>query len=134
MSMFDDLIAQAGGLDLEAIGARVGLTPQQVRSGAEALLPGIANPAVDNAAATEQAAAQTGLSIDSLRALIPAIVGAVGGQGGAQGGVLGDLISGLGGGQAGGDGGGLLGNIGSMLDRDGDGNPLNDVLGMFNRR
>jgi hypothetical protein len=50
------------------------------------------------------------------------------GGGGVLGGVLGGLLGGSGGGR--GAGGGLA----SMLDLDGDGNPLDDILGMASRR
>jgi hypothetical protein len=52
--------------------------------------------------------------------------------GGGLGGMLGQVLGGVlgGGGQA--QGGGL-GGLGSLLDLDGDGNPLDDNLGMANR-
>jgi len=57
--------------------------------------------------------------------------GMLGGQGGGLGG-LGGLLGGmLGGGQAAGQAApGGLGGLGAMLDRNGDGNPLDDILGM----
>jgi len=132
MSMLEELMAQAGGLDLAAIGAKVGLSPEQVQSAAGALLPKIADPAVDNDAATAEVAASHGFDISQLQSLVPALVAAAssGGQGG-QGGVLGSLISGLGG--AGGAGG-IMGSLSGALDRDGDGNPVNDILGMFGKK
>lgn len=52
----------------------------------------------------------------------------------AQGG-LGGLLGGLlGGGAQAGAGGGGLGGLANMLDADGDGNPLDDILGMINKR
>ena len=39
MSMFDTLMKETGGLDLAAIGARVGLSPEQVQSASSRLLP-----------------------------------------------------------------------------------------------
>ena len=59
--------------------------------------------------------------------------GALGGgqqQGGGLGGVLGNVLGGaLGGGQQAAPAGGL-GGLGSLLDMDGDGNPLDDIIGM----
>lgn len=131
MSMLEDLMAQAGGLDLAAIGAKVGLTPEQVQSAAGALLPKIADPAVDNASATAEVAAAQGFDLSQLQSLVPALVAAASSGGGGQGGVLGSLISGLGG-QGG--AGGIMGSLSGALDRDGDGNPVNDILGMFGKK
>lgn len=59
--------------------------------------------------------------------------GSFGGLGGMLGGLVGSLTGGGGGGgQAAGATGGL-GGLGSMLDMDGDGNPLNDIIGMAGR-
>ncbi|MEQ1498990.1 MAG: DUF937 domain-containing protein [Novosphingobium sp.] len=70
--------------------------------------------------------------------ILGSVLGSVlgGGQGGA-GGVLGSVLGSVlgGGGQAqaapaGGGLGGSLGGLGSLLDLDGDGNPLDDIIGM----
>ena len=106
------------------------------------------------------AAAKTGIDVGMLKQMLPILAMLVagymakqGGQGQGQGGSggLGDLIGGvLGGGSTGGAsaGGGLggilgsvlgggqgsgsggLGGLGSLLDLDGDGNPLDDIIGM----
>lgn len=134
MGMLDELMAQAGGnIDLAAIGAKIGLTPEQVQQAAGHLLPQIADPNIDNQSAIDEVAAKTGLSVSSLSELVPALVQAAG-QGGASGagGVLGSLLSGLGG--AGQQQGGIIGTVSKMLDRDGDGNPVNDILGMFGKK
>lgn len=48
---------------------------------------------------------------------------------------LGDLLGSLlGGGQAQRSGGGLMDIVGGFLDKDGDGNPLDDILDMFGKR
>ncbi|WP_127996045.1 DUF937 domain-containing protein [Piscinibacter defluvii] len=84
------------------------------------------------------AAAQTGLDAGVLKQMLPMLAmlvagvmarqgGAAAPQAGGPGGGLGDLLGGLlGGGAAAGRGGGLA----SMLDLDGDGNPLDDILQM----
>jgi hypothetical protein len=81
-----------------------------------------------------QAAEQTGLDAGLLMKMLPmlAMIGAgymskQGGQGGGLGGMLGGLLGGLSG--SGASGGGL-GGLGALLDRNGDGNPLDDILGM----
>ena len=135
MSMLDQLVAQAGGnIDLAAIGAKVGLSPEQVTQAAGQLLPQIADPTVDNTQATNEVAASTGISAAALSALIPALVAAAssGGATSQSGGVLGSIVSGLGG--AAERQGGILGTITGMLDRDGDGNPINDIIGIFGKK
>jgi hypothetical protein len=53
------------------------------------------------------------------------------GGGGGLGGMLGNVLGGaLGGGQQAAPAGGGLGGLGSLLDMDGDGNPLDDIIGM----
>ncbi len=106
------------------------------------------------------ASEQTGIDPSLLKKMLPLLAMLVagylakqsGGQGeGADGGGLGGLIGGMlgGGGQQGGGGllgnvlgsvlgggqqaapaGGGLGGLGSLLDMDGDGNPLDDIIGM----
>jgi hypothetical protein len=96
----------------------------------------------------DHAAGQTGLDSGLLKQMLPILAMMVAGymakQGGQQsgGGGLGDLIGGaLGGGGSGGGLGGMLGSVlggsggglgglGKMLDMDGDGNPLDDIIGM----
>lgn len=130
MSMFEQLMQQAQGLDLNAVAAKVGLTPEQVQQGARALLPQIADPDVDNGQAAAAVAADTGISQAQLAAMVPALLQQAQSMG-ASGGALGNLMAGLGGG--GEAGGSTLGGLAASLDKDGDGNPIDDVLGMFNR-
>ncbi|MEQ1688732.1 MAG: DUF937 domain-containing protein [Sphingopyxis sp.] len=103
--------------------------------------------------------AQSGISAETLRRLLPIVAMLVAGYmarqqgggdaaapaapaapaGGAMSDILGSVLgSVLGGGRAAepasaGSGGGALGGLGSMLDIDGDGNPLNDIIGMAGR-
>lgn len=105
-------------------------------------------------AVTANAASKSGLPAGLLQKMLPLIAmavagyiakqaggagGAGGGLGGGLGGILGSVLGGaMGTGQAapapsrpadGGQGGGF-GGLGSLLDMDGDGNPLNDLMGM----
>jgi hypothetical protein len=108
-----------------------------------------------------QAAAQTGLDSGLLKKMLPILAMMVAGymakQGGQSqgGGGFGDLIGGALGGGSGGSGGlgGMLGNVlggavgggtapaaggglgglANMLDLDGDGNPLDDIMGMASK-
>jgi hypothetical protein len=99
-------------------------------------------------AVAQNAASQTGLDTGVLKKMLPMLAMLLAGymarqQGGgtqsagmdtglgAGGGGLGGLLGGLlGGGRPGAAGGGL----GSLLDQNGDGNPLDDILRMVNRR
>jgi hypothetical protein len=88
----------------------------------------------------QSAAAQTGLDPNVLKRMLPMLAMLVAGymtrQGGAAAsaqapGGIGDLLGGLaGGGRAGSPG---SGGLASMLDLDGDGNPLDDIIGMGRR-
>jgi hypothetical protein len=88
----------------------------------------------------QHASARSGLDPALLKKMLPLVAMLVTGymarQGGApaqQGGGLGDLLGGLVGGGAAAQarpGGAPGGGLASMLDMDGDGNPLDDILGM----
>lgn len=105
----------------------------------------------------DHASTQTGIDPSILKQMLPILAMLVAGymakqSGSGEGGGLGGLIgSALGGGQTGGGLGGMLGNVlggalgggqqaapaagglgglASMLDMDGDGNPLDDIIGM----
>jgi hypothetical protein len=93
-----------------------------------------------------QAAAQTGLDPSLLKKMLPmlamaaagfmakqASAGGAGAQQGGLGGLIGQVIGGLtGGGQPAAPQGGMAGLAG-LLDLDGDGNPLDDILGMASK-
>lgn len=113
MGLLDNLIGQGGNIDLGALGQQVGLNPDQVRQGMEAMLGRITGGETQDQAAAG-AAAETGLSLQSLQGLLPALSAQLGGDG-VEG--LMTRLTGE---------GGLL----SGLDRDGDGNPINDLTGM----
>jgi hypothetical protein len=115
MGLLDGLLGQvAGNVDITNLATKVGLTPEQVEGAVTAL--GQAHPEPGDT--VETAAASTGLSTDVLQQ----IVGHIGGEGS-----LGQFASLLG---AAGGTGGLMGKVTGMLDRDGDGNPLNDIAGL----
>lgn len=115
MSMLEGLLAQLGpNFDLTNMATKVGITPEMAASAVQAL--GVAHPQPGDTVAT--AAASTGLSPDILQQ----IVGHIGGEGS-----LARYASMLGGSEG---AGGVLGQVTGMLDRDGDGNPLNDLAGL----
>lgn len=160
MALLDIITQAGGSAAIDQIGARVGLSPAQTRAAAAALLPALAGglkresgnadlggllgrtglapgaaPADDTVSMGNQilgqifgskdvsrtvaanAAASTGLGADQLKALLPLLASLTAGA----------LASQAGGAQAG--QGGLSGLLG-MLDQDGDGNPLDDIMGM----
>ena len=93
-----------------------------------------------------QAAAQTGIDSGILKQMLPILAmmaagymakqGGQGGESSGLGGMLGNVLGGaMGGGTAPSAGGlpGGLGGLGKMLDMDGDGNPLDDIMGMVNK-
>ena len=128
MSLFDGIAGSLGTQAAEAIAAKMGIDPSLAATAIGALTQNHSIPGDT----VQQSADQTGIAPDMLNQILGqiggegglgALVGALGGaagQGGAaapaQGG-LGGILAGLGG----------AGGLASMLDRDGDGNPLNDL-------
>lgn len=109
MSMLDGILSQVTqNTDIANLAAKVGLSPEHVESAVQAL--GKYHPMQGDTA--EGAASATGLPLDKIQEIITQI----GGEG-----ALGKFASLI---QA---NSGLLGS----LDRDGDGNPLNDISGML---
>jgi hypothetical protein len=149
------LLGQLGGGGL--LDSVLGPQPTPVQQGNDVLGEIFGSKDVSRTVAG-QAATQTGLDSGLLKKMLPILAMMVAGymarQGGQSqgGGGLGDLIGGaLGGGLGGGlggmlgnvlggavgggaapaaAGGGGLGSLANMLDLDGDGNPLDDILGM----
>jgi hypothetical protein len=105
-----------------------------------------------------QASAQTGIDSSLLKKMLPLLAMLVAGylakqsgggpDSGGLGGVIGGMLGGgqqsggglggmlgsvLGGGQQAAPAGGGLGGLGSLLDMDGDGNPLDDIIGMASK-
>lgn len=110
MSILDSILGQVGGSDgIANLATKVGLSPEHAEQAVQALAK-YHQMAGDTA---EGAAAATGLPVAKLNELIEQI----GGEG-----ALGKFATML---QTDGAGG-ILG----ALDRDGDGNPLNDLAGM----
>ena len=139
----------AGGLgDLANIAGQIS-APHQDVDGGNSILGQIFGSKDVSRQVASHASQQTGISDTILKAMLPIIAGLVAQQvakkmgGGALGGIAGAVLGSLvGGGSAAAQaapasGGGLLGNLGglaSMLDKDGDGNPLDEILGMVQGR
>ncbi len=127
------LLGQLGGGGL--LDSVLGSQPTPVNQGNEILGQIFGSKEVSRtvAAGAEQ---QTGISSDLLKKMLPIVAMMVAGYMAKQsgdnsgnGGGLSGLIGGLlGGGSKASSGG--LGGLGSLLDLDGDGNPLDDIIGM----
>ena len=136
MGLFDGIAGSLGAEAAQAIAAKLGIDPSLAATAIGALTQNHPVPGDT----VQQSAEQTGISPDILNQ----VLGQIGGEGG-----LGALVGALGGAAQGGtgkEGGGLegilaglggAGGIAAMFDRDGDGNPLNDVAnaakGLFGR-
>ncbi|HEY0876422.1 MAG TPA: DUF937 domain-containing protein [Vicinamibacterales bacterium] len=130
----DGLLGQLGGASL--LENVLSPQPTQVDKGNDVLGQIFGSKDVSRTVAAN-ASSQTGLDSGILRRMLPMLAMMVAGYmargGGASGqtpstGGLGGLVGGLlGGGGAGSSG---AGGLGSMLDMDGDGNPLDDILNM----
>ena len=138
------LLGQLGGGVL--LDDLLGTAPTNVSRGNDVLGEIFGSKDVSRTVA-KHASASSGLDAGLLKKMLPMVAMAVAGlmaKGGAaqapaagsRGGGLGDLIGGVMGGLGGGGrsgGGNLLGGLASMLDADGDGNPLDDILKMTGR-
>ena len=127
MGLFDGIAGSLGAEAAQAIAAKLGIDPSLAATAIGALTQNHPVPGDT----LQQSAEQTGISPDILNQ----VLGQIGGEGG-----LGALVGALGGAAKGGgqEGGGLegilaglggAGGIAAMLDRDGDGNPINDIAG-----
>ena len=127
------LLGQLGGGGL--LDSVLGTQPTPVDKGNEILGNIFGSKEVSRtvAAGAEQ---QTGISSDLLKKMLPIVAMMVAGymakQSGGEsgGGGIGGMIGGLLGGGNKASSGGAMGGIGSLLDLDGDGNPLDDIIGM----
>jgi hypothetical protein len=143
------LIGMLGGMGGGGLLASVlGAGPSNVDAGNSVLGQIFGSKDVSRTVAAD-AATKTGISGDLLKKMLPLIAMAVAGymanhaggaqaapaqeSGGGLGGMLGGVLGGLMGGgqqQAAPQSGGMMGGLGSLLDMDHDGNPLNDIIGM----
>jgi hypothetical protein len=111
MSLLDSILGQVGqNLDIASIAGKVGIDPKMAEMAVTAL--GMSQPEPGDTIAG--AAAKTGLD----PATLSQIAEQLGGAGGLDQ-IAGQLKDNP-----------ALSGVAGMLDRDGDGNPINDVLGM----
>lgn len=129
------LLGQLGG------GGLLGSAPTPVEQGNDVLGQIFGSKDVSRTVAG-QAAAQTGIDSGILKQMLPILAmmaagymakqGGQSGESGGLGGMLGNVLGGAMGGGAAPSAGGL-GGLGKMLDMDGDGNPLDDIMGMVSK-
>ena len=133
------LIGQLGGGGL--LDSVLGSQPTPVQQGNDVLGQIFGSKDVSRTVAG-QAATQTGIDSGILKQMLPILAmmvagymakqGGQSGESGGLGGMLGNVLGGAMGGGAAPSAGGL-GGLGKMLDMDGDGNPLDDIMGMVNK-
>lgn len=133
------LLGQLGGGGL--LDSVLGSQPTPVSQGNDVLGQIFGSKDVSRSVAG-QASAQTGIDAGILKQMLPMLAmmaagylakqGGQDGSSGGLGGILGNVLGGAMGGGAAPSAGGL-GGIGQMLDMDGDGNPLDDIMGMVNK-
>lgn len=119
MGMLDSVLDMLpDNANLDSIAEKVGMTTEELKNGGEALFAKLKDGSTDKATAIKEAAAEAGVDAEKLKGLLPAMAEKAGldGEGG--------LMEKLGGED------GLLGKVSGFLDRDGDGNPLNDLTDM----
>jgi hypothetical protein len=125
MGILDGLLDQASEhIDLDELAGKVGLSADQLRSGADSILGQLAGDGTDDPEeAAAEAANQTGVPLDRLQQILPQLTQQLGmgeGEEGATGGL-----------------GSLLDQAKGFLDQDSDGSSLDDVADMarnlFNR-
>ena len=134
------LLGQLGGGGL--LDSVLGSAPTPVEQGNDVLGQILGSKDVSRSVAG-QAAEQTGIDSGILKQMLPILammaagyMAKQGGQGGESGGGLGGMLGNVLGGAMGGGAApsaGGLGGLGKMLDMDGDGNPLDDIMGMVNK-
>jgi len=130
------LLGQLGGGGL--LDAVLGPQPTPVDKGNDVLGQIFGTKEVSRSVAGD-AAAKTGIDAGTLKKMLPILAMLVagymakqgGGEGGGLGGMLGNVLGGaVGGGAAPASDGGMFGGLGKLIDMDGDGNPLDDIIGM----
>lgn len=105
-------------VNLDSVADKIGLSTDELKTGGEALFTKLQDGNTDAVSAITETAAETGIDATKLKALLPEMASQFGADG--EDGFLSKLT--------GNDG--ILGKVGGFLDRDGDGNPLNDITDM----
>jgi hypothetical protein len=118
MSMLDNLLNMLPeNVNLQSVSEKLGLSVDELQNGGSALFERIKG-GEDVTSAVSSVAGETGIDAEKLKGLVPEMAQQFGA--GGEEGFLSQLTS----------GDGMLGKLGGMLDRDGDGNPINDLTNM----
>ena len=119
MSMLDGILGQLGGVvNLDEIAGKIGMSAGELKQGGESLFSKLSS-GENSVDAVQSAAAESGVDASKLQELLPTLAEKFGMEG--QDGLLSKLTG----------EGGILSSVTGFLDRDGDGNPINDVTDMI---
>lgn len=119
MNMLEKIIdSLPGNFTIDDIAEKAGMTADEAKKGGEALFARLRDGGIDRMTAIREAAAESGVDTEKLKALLSAMAQKAGLDG--DGGLMDKL--------AGKDG--LLGKLGDFFDRDGDRNPIDDLSNM----
>ena len=119
MGMLDNMLGMLpDNVNLDSVADKLGMSSDELKTGGEALFTKLKDGNTDAVSAITETAAETGIDASKLQGLLPEMASQFGEDG--EEGFLSKL--------SGDDG--LLGKVGGFLDRDGDGNPLNDITDM----
>ncbi|AMO71387.1 hypothetical protein [Sphingorhabdus sp. M41] len=103
---------------IDDIAEKAGMTAEEAKKGGEALFAKLRDGSTDKMTAIKEAAAEAGVDAEKLKGLLPALAEKAGLDG--EGSLM-DKLTGK---------EGLLGKATRFFDRDGDGNPINDLTNM----
>ncbi|MEO9600477.1 hypothetical protein [Parasphingorhabdus sp.] len=119
MSMLENIMDMLPeNFSVDEIAEKVGMSADEAKKGGEALFAKLRDGSTDRMTAIKEAAAEAGVDAEKLKGLLPALAEKAGLDG------EGSLMDKLTGEE------GLLGKATGFLDRDGDGNPINDITNM----
>jgi len=119
MSMFEKIMDMLPeNFSIDDIAEKAGMTADEAKKGGEALFGKLRDGSTDKMTAIREAAAEAGVDPEKLKGLLPAMAEKAGldGEGSLMDKLTGDD--------------GLLGKVTGLFDRDGDGNPINDLTNM----
>ncbi|MEQ8742800.1 hypothetical protein [Parasphingorhabdus sp.] len=119
MSMFQKIVDMLPeNFSIDDIAEKAGMTAEEAKKGGEALFSKLREGGTDKLTAIKEAAVEAGVDAEKLKGLLPALAEKAGLDG--EGSLM-DKLTGK---------DGLLGKATGFFDRDGDGNPINDLTKM----
>ncbi len=119
MSVLDGIFGQLGKVvNIDELAGKIGMSADELKQSGESLFSKLSS-GENPAEAVQNAAAETGVDASKLEGLLPSLAEKLGMDG--QDGLLASLTG----------EGGMLSSVTGFIDRDGDGNPINDVTDMI---